>query len=58
MTNYVCMYEDLKLKIIAEWSKIDGEILNNLYKSMKDRILKLTSSKGDYQVLSINIFSK
>ena len=38
--------EDLKLKTIEEWRKIDGEIINNLYKSIKDRIFNLISSKG------------
>ena len=28
------------------WGKIDGEILNSLYKSMRDRIFNLISSKG------------
>ena len=38
--------EDLMLKPFEEWRKIDGEIINNLYKSMKDRIFNLISSKG------------
>ena len=40
--------EDLKLKIIEKWGKVDGEILNNLYKSMKDRIFNLISPKGEH----------
>ena len=35
---------DLKLNIIEESGKIEGQILNN--KSMKDRIFNLISSKG------------
>ena len=38
-------YIQITIKIIEEWEKIDGEILNNLYKSMKDRIFHLISSK-------------
>ena len=33
-------------EIIQESGKIDGQILNNLYKSMKDWIFNLISSKG------------
>ena len=37
--------EDFKLKIIEVWGKIDEKILNYLYKSMKNRIFNLISSK-------------
>ena len=39
--------EDFKLKTTEEWRKIDGEIINNLNKSMKDRIINLICSKGE-----------
>ena len=37
--------EVLKSIIIEEWEKVDGEILSNLYKNVKDRIFNVINTE-------------